>query len=282
VAYGPTTLFTNTSSGYRLTRSRRHLRLEGPPIVALSTQPRGQGLFEQFDRRQVVGRGDLMLVDLTAPYDFTSLGDGSAAALQVPHDVLGLPRDVVRVGSGRLPASPLYTIMRDHLAHFRRSADVLAADPGAAVLGTASVGLLRALITSASGVDAHARAAMADVLAQRVLAYARTHLTEPDLTPERIAAAHGVSVRALYRACSDAGIRLEQWIIEQRLEGARRTLSSAGGRTRAIGAVAAAWGFTDAGHFTRRFRGAYGILPRDWQRASATADPEGDRPSEGL
>ncbi|MCM2388182.1 helix-turn-helix transcriptional regulator [Streptomyces albipurpureus] len=115
-------------------------------------------------------------------------------------------------------------------------------------------------------IDPHARSAPPDILLERVLSYARTHLTRPDLTPAAIAAAHGISLRGLYRLCSRSDISLEQWLIEQRLEGARRTLSAPNGRTRPIGAAAHAWGFRDASHFARRFREAYGVTPRAWQR----------------
>jgi AraC-like DNA-binding protein len=49
-----------------------------------------------------------------------------------------------------------------------------------------------------------------------------------------------------------------------RLEGARREIS----RNESVGiaAVARRWGFTDATHFGRRFRAAYGISPREWRQ----------------
>jgi AraC-like DNA-binding protein len=36
-----------------------------------------------------------------------------------------------------------------------------------------------------------------------------------------------------------------------------------------IAATARACGFADASHFARRFRGAYGLSPREWQQAAA-------------
>ncbi len=58
----------------------------------------------------------------------------------------------------------------------------------------------------------------------RVTTFVGLHLRDPDLTPERIAEAHNVSVRQLYKACAAAGMSLEQWIIDQRLEAARAEL----------------------------------------------------------
>ena len=43
-------------------------------------------------------------------------------------------------------------------------------------------------------------------------------------------------------------------------------LASPAGRRRPIAAVARAHGFADPSHVTRRFRQAYGLTPRDWQR----------------
>ncbi|MEV5355358.1 helix-turn-helix domain-containing protein [Streptomyces sp. NPDC052693] len=260
--FGDLVLFASRSSGWSVSRSPRFLRLEGPPMVSLSLQAHGTGRFGQSGRRDLVAPGELMLNDLTIPYDFAWSGSGAARSLQVPYDLLAVPPDIVRRGAGRLRASPLYDLVRDHLARVHADADALAGDPGAAALGTATVELVRALITSASGVDAHARPAAAEALLPLVLAYARAHLTEPDLTPARIAHAHNISVRALYRLCARAGLSLEQWIVEQRLEGARSTLLSPAGRTRTVASVARAWGFTDPSHFTRRFRAAYGVTPR--------------------
>ena len=83
-----------------------------------------------------------------------------------------------------------------------------------------------------------------------------------------IAAAHDVSLRQLYRMFSDAGLSLEQEVIGQRLELARAQLVSPAGRRRSIAATARACGFTDASHFTRRFRHTYGMAPGEGQRAS--------------
>ncbi len=265
--FGKAVLFTSTSSGWGVRRGPRQLLLEGPPIVSLALQTAGTGRFAQAGRQERVGAGDLMLNDLTIPYEFSWSGSGGSLALQMTYDVLALPPDIVRRGAQRLPASPLYDLVRTHLAHLHSQADALSADPGAAALGTATVELLRALIASAAGADTSGRPALAESLLPQVLAYARHHLTETDLTAARIAHAHNISVRALYRLCAQAELSLEQWIIEQRLEGARSTLASPAGRTRTIASVARAWGFTDPSHFTRRFKEAYGVTPQRWRTA---------------
>lgn len=66
---------------------------------------------------------------------------------------------------------------------------------------------------------------------------------------------------------ASCGRRPEQWLIAERLERARAELVSPSGRKRTVAAVARGCGFADPSHFARRFRAAYGLSPREWQRS---------------
>jgi AraC-like DNA-binding protein len=156
----------------------------------------------------------------------------------------------------------------EHLQRLARAAGELSADPGAAALGSATVELVRALIISAAGDDRRRPWVREETLLTRVLAFVGQHLADPDLTTEAIAARHNVSVRRLYQACAEAGLHLEQWIIEQRLAAARTALTSPAGLRRSIAGTARGCGFASPSHFARRFRQAYGMTPREWQRAA--------------
>jgi len=263
--YGRANLFTADASGFRLVRTPKHVRMEAPAVVALAVQPHGLGRFSQFGRDQLVRDGDLMLSDLTAPYSFSWTGTGGSRAFQIPYDQLALPVDVVRRAGGRLPASPMYGLVVEHLRRLVRSADELATDPGAAILGTATTELVRALLVSAAADERRTAPVMADTLLTRVMTHVQQQLTDPELTPARVAAAHSVSVRQLYKAFAAAELSFEQWIIDQRLEHARAELITPSGRRRPIAATAHVCGFRDPSHFSRRFRAAYGLSPRDWQ-----------------
>jgi AraC-like DNA-binding protein len=207
-----------------------------------------------------------MLSDLTAPYEFSWNDTGGSRAFQIPYARLALPQDVVRRAAPRLRSSALHDLVRDHLVEMAADADRLSADAGASALGAATIELVRALLVSAAGDERLTREVREESLVSRVLAWSRAHLTDTDLAPERIAAVHNVSVRQLYKACAEAGVSLEQWLIAERLELARTELTTPSGRRRPIAATAHACGFQDPSHFARRFRAAFGLSPHEWQQ----------------
>jgi AraC-like DNA-binding protein len=260
-------LFTSDNSGFRLRRARQHLNMDGKPYLALALQSTGLCQFEQFGHQQMVRRGHLMLNDLTAAYDVTWSGLGGSRCFQLSYDRLGLPVDLIRAAVPRIHTSPLYDLVRHHLNYLSSEADRLQNDPGLASLGNATTELLRALVVSAAaGPGSLVRQVRQETLLTRILAYARRHLTEPGLGPERIATAHSISRRQLYALFRHAGISLEQWIITQRLEGARSDLTSPASQDRTIAAIARSWGFTGPSHFTTRFRAAYGLSPSEYRQ----------------
>lgn len=94
--------------------------------------------------REVVIPGELMAMDLSAPYEFSWSGNGAAGCVQIPFPELGLPVDVIRGATGNLRASPLNQLFTDHVNHLVSDADRLSADSGAAALGAATIELARA------------------------------------------------------------------------------------------------------------------------------------------
>jgi AraC-like DNA-binding protein len=263
---GAPDLFRNEGSGIRLVRTTKHVRLGSPERLALAVQEIGSGSLSQGDNACRVHTGELMLVDLTAPYEFSWTGHGASLAFQIDYSELGLSVETVRAAAGRLRSSPMYALVLHHLSGLRPISDALQGTRSGPMLGTATAHLVRALLTSAADDDKHQRAAMSGVLFSRITWYVRQHLADPQLTPAQVAAEHHISLRYLYKIFALHNLSFEQWLIHERLEGACRQLLSPGAQHLPIAAVAARWGFTDPGHFTRRFRHAYGIPPREWRR----------------
>jgi AraC-like DNA-binding protein len=250
-----------------LARSARGAREDVAPAVSFAVQEIGVGMQEQFGTRRTVPRGGLVLTEVAAPYEYRWVGSGVCRALQVPVSRLGLPVDDVRRALSLAHRSPLYGLVRAHLTEVTRDAERLSGEPQVHALAAATVDLARALLVSAAGPSGSVEDMAAETLLTRVRSYVRQHLTEPGLDAEQVAAAHAMSVRQLYRLCSAAQFSLEQWIIHQRLEGARAELAAPRSRDRSIAVIARRWGFTDPSYFSRRFRATFGLTPRDWRQA---------------
>ncbi|MEU0743609.1 AraC family transcriptional regulator [Streptomyces sp. NPDC006134] len=262
-------LMQTRNSGFAVHRTARHVnRQRSNPIVSVALQPRGTGRGEVAGRRMLYGPDDILVFHELTPRVYGWSGDGAGQAMMIDAERLGVPVDVVLKAGFRLRASPLHDLVLEHLRGIWRDPGRLEADPGAQALASSTTDLVRALLVSAAHEERTrpVREALDDTLPARVLAYARRHLTDRDLTPERIAAEHAISVRRLYLVLGRAGISLEQWLITERLEAARRMLASARHDNLTVAAVAARCGFGSPSHFTRRFQAAYGLTPREWRR----------------
>ncbi|WP_350274895.1 helix-turn-helix domain-containing protein [Kribbella sp. HUAS MG21] len=260
---GTPDLFRNEGSGIRLVRTPRHVRIGGPERLALAVHVIGAGRFSQGGIDQRVGTGELMLVDLTAPYDFAWSGRGASQAFQIDYADLGLSVETIRAAAPRLRSSPVYELVLHHLTALPGILESLQGT-AAEMVGEATTQLVRALLTSAAEHDTQPPA-LTDVLFSRITWYVRQHLTDPDLGPGRIAAEHNISVRYLYKLLAEHDLSLEQWLITQRLEGVARQLADLASKHLPIATIASHWGFTDATHFTRRFRTTYGMPPTTWR-----------------
>ncbi|GHE58947.1 hypothetical protein GCM10018785_30240 [Streptomyces longispororuber] len=266
---GDVPMFATRNTGFTVRRTVGHVRRQrSNPVVSVSLQPRGLHRGEVAGQRLTYGPDDICVFHELTPRAYGWSGDGSSQAMLFDVERLGVPLETVVKASLQLRASPLHDLVLNHLRGLWRDPARLAADPGAAALAGATTELVRALLLSAAHGEAApaARDALDDTLLTRVLAYARRHLADRDLTPERIAAEHAVSVRRLYLVLNDAGISLEQWLISERLTKARRMLASPRHDGLTVAAVAARCGFTSPSHFSRRFRAAFGATPQEWRR----------------
>jgi AraC-like DNA-binding protein len=253
------------SNGFRLTRTSKHLRMAAPERISLAIQLRGCCTLTQRDLTVVDRVGELELTDLTSPFDYVHRGEGAAEALYIDNDHLGLTVDVVRRAAPRVQGSPLYDLVRQHVHQLLHVAVGVEGSHTATMLGTATVELVRALIASAAEHN-DVRSALAESLFTRITTYIGLHLSETDLGPTRIAAEHNISLRYLHTLFARQGLHVHEWIIRERLEAARRVLASTSAQEPTIAAVARTLGFSDPGHFARRFRAAYGLSPSEWQR----------------
>lgn len=210
--------------------------------------------------------GDICFYDARRPPALDFPERFRATVFLVPADLLGLtPADAGRIT--RTPVartSRLGALLSPLLSDLARTAAEARPPVGEMLAGNA-VNLLATLAAEQLGTVAPGPGSQAPPMTARIMEYVELHLTEPELSPETLARAHHISVRYLHKLFQDEGTTVGRWILRRRLEECRRDLTRHGRGSRTIAAVAGRWGFTSATHFSRVFRTAYGMSPREWR-----------------
>jgi AraC-like DNA-binding protein len=232
----------------------------------LNLQLEGTGLLIQDNREAVLQPGDLAIYDTNRPYTLTFEEQARMMVVMFPHDSLSLPPDYVgQLSAVRLPAgSGLTGIVGPFIAQLAANLEALSG-PSGSRLATNALDLVSTMLHSELAV-APDRMKPQAVLATSVREYIEANLTDPDLSPASIAAAHYISTRHLHNVFHESGSTVASWIRSKRLEHIRRDLRDPLHAGTSVGAVAARWGFLDAAHFSRTFREAFGESPTDWRR----------------
>lgn len=106
-------------------------------------------------------------------------------------------------------------------------------------------------------------------LFERIRVSIEKRLDDVDLSPSTIAQTHGISVRYLHLLFSERGVTVGSSIRSRRLARCRIELSDFR-KDRTITEIAMKWGFSDAAHFSRSFKAAFGISPNAFRRASTS------------
>ncbi|MFD5338753.1 helix-turn-helix domain-containing protein [Streptomyces hawaiiensis] len=267
-----------------VTRSRRLIAQDGKEFLILTLQRRGSALKEQDGRETRIGPGDFSLSDSSRLFRKKVEGAFCFTSFHFPREDLRVRDEDLRAltataFSGREGGAAL---VATYFARLAREAAHLDAFAGRQFADTA-LDLLALLINERRGRFVPQAPETAAATLVRVKDHILRHLADPGLAPAGIAAAHFVSVRYLHKLFQPEGVTVGQWIRTQRLERCRRDLQRAPALEHGIAAVARRWGFTSPSHFSRAFRAAYGMTPREWRihslsGAATTGAAERERP----
>ncbi|MGW4029205.1 helix-turn-helix domain-containing protein [Streptomyces sp. NPDC004838] len=213
--------------------------------------------------------GDICFYDTHQPTSLDFPEVFQAKVFLVPRTSLGLSESVLH-GLSRSPVSrgsrlgallsPFLSCLADSAAHSEPAVGETLVRDGVNLLAAAAAERLR---------DREPHSCDAELsLLSRILDHIELHLADTGLSPEMIADANHISVRYLHKLFQAQGLTVRRWIQRCRLEECRRELLRRGGSQRTIAAVAGRWGFISASHFSRVFRAAYGMSPREWRETS--------------
>lgn len=264
-------IFAQSYPSLQAFRTPQLIRQGDPGVFQLWLTVSGKVEFRQADRHTVVGAGDFVLYDSSRPFHGRAAAvDGDAVSsliMQFPRAALPLPSNLLdhltaRCISGQAGVGALF---RRYLTDLMDHAPTYDVDD-APRLAKVTLDLCSAVLASAARTEAGLELeSQQSILRARIKAFIQQHLADPGLTPASIAAAHHISSRQLHRIYRDEGRSVAESIRASRLEAIRRDLGDPRLRSQAIGLVAARWGMVDQSYFSRAFRVAYNITPRDYR-----------------
>ncbi|SMH28675.1 helix-turn-helix domain-containing protein [Azospirillum agricola] len=241
-------------------RSRPIIARSGIDHYLVQFQHRGDSRGRMGAREVDVRTGDVCILDLaqtvsTVDHDIDTL------TLCLPREMLApLVVDPDALHGLVLPGrSPLGAMLAGHVRSLHRVASTLSAREALSVARGAAAFVAGCLGPTVDALDL----VRPEMQASRVRAIKRhidSHLGDPQLDAARIAEAFRMSRPTLYRLFEPMG-GVAAYILQRRL--ARSLADLMAHRPQRIADIARRWGFSSETAFSRAFRAAFGMAPRD-------------------
>ena len=258
-------------------RVTRHSVVRTPELVdrstgdyyKLSLQLRGCSQLLQDSKEALLEPGDMAIYDTTRPYRLVSDDQMRHLVLMVPRDCIDLSSDDVReLTATRLPADrAMSQVLRPFLLFTAASSGSLRGPSGGLSglrLAHTTVDLVTTLLASELDAQVDGRDPRVRLLGQ-IKQFVEANLDDHRLTPRRVAESHYISVRRLHQLFESEGTTVSTWIRTRRLEHCRAMLDDPVHADRPVSEIGARWGLPDAPHFSRVFKAAYGMSPRQFR-----------------
>jgi AraC family transcriptional activator of tynA and feaB len=242
-------------------------------------QMAGTAELEQNNREVALEPGDITLLDPLVPYNGRFFMGSKLLVLKTPRRLLearvGKTRQLIArrirpIAAENNLASAFLAMLPDYADNLAGAAAEIVADQA---LDLVAVSCAKAMEGGKPRVSSARSLALVNV---RTAVEAR--LRDPGLGAETVAAAARISIRYANAVLAQEGTSIARLIQERRLARCRRALEDPSQNHRTISEIAYGWGFSDMTHFGRRFKGAFGLSPRDHRRRSCeSAEQSGVR-----
>lgn len=255
-----------SSTAHTFQRREKHARHTKIDELVLTLQLTGNSIYRQDGRELTLRPGDLTCGDSTRPVKQTFIDEVSQLVVQLPRrlmlDAIGpTERYTARELSRQSSVGSML------VSFLRRLPPVLESVPSStgAHLSDCAIGLVMTALAEPASLKLDESEWKRGALLFRAKDFIRTHFRNPDLTPTLIASFLNISVRYLQELFRDENATPSGYIWHCRLENSKLDMDNSYLTSLSIGDIAIRNGFSDLGHFGRRFRESYGMSPRDYR-----------------
>jgi len=219
--------------------------------------------------------GDVSILDMSQTLS-TEAPDFANVSLVVPRETLApMLKDPDSLHGLVLPrTTALGQLLGDHLLSLRQAAPNMT-EPDAMATRQATAALIAGAFGPAAAAAAAAGESLRTASLHTIKRYIERELASPELTPDTICRTFGLSRANLYRLFQPLG-GVADYIRNRRLDRAFADLISPALAHRRVTDISYSWGFESDAAFSRAFRHAFGLTPRD-ARAMRSALPRHER-----
>jgi len=254
-------------------RSRSHIARSNDANFLVRFQLGSESVCSQGGEDVRLRPGDFSLCDTARPYQLAFADPVSILTLRVSKNILqryiGCPENLVNVPvSGSSGAGSLASRM---IRELWQSADEAIVPNVAPRFGNVVLELIASAYVGVGSARVD-RSNLNSALRLRILDFIDQSLCDPDLTPSAVAQALKISNRHVHRLFAREGDSVGRYILRRRLEKCRAALTNPLLAGLSLTRISSEYGFRSLPHFSRLFRDAYGLAPRDYRRAQTTVD----------
>ncbi len=198
----------------------------------------------------------------TEEYELHCLGEVRSYYLELPREAFAqrFPREKVPLSAAINSTQGLGRIATEFCGMLATEGGRLDTDVRSG-LGNQLLDILALTLQSADDQGAEADGAVQRARLRSVQNWIEAHLSEHDLSLERIAFANNISLRYLHQLFRHCETSASEWLWHRRLQRCYDLIAKGDGRS--ITAIAFDLGFSSSAHFSTMFRRKYGIRPRD-------------------
>lgn len=237
-------------------RDRKHIRSDDQDVYLLSVLRDGEGVLEQNGNSAVQRKGSIALYDTALPFTY----DLSASI-----NILTLPRTMLdsrapharQLLAKNLECNPnmkaILCDMIDSMLYLDAEA------PELSIIQEHLANSLMDIVLAVLDLNSSCCSTAGNPSVEKMLAYARANLSNPDLCPADIAKSGSVSSRTMNRLFGKLGTTPMRWVIQERVRLGEHYLREKHAHT--VTEAAFMVGFNDISHFSRSFKQLFGHPP---------------------
>jgi AraC-like DNA-binding protein len=255
---------TVNSDGQIVKRTPTRIRRAREEVMLVSLQVRGVGIIAQDGREARLLPGDFACYDSTRPYTLNFDAGFEQLVLHMPRAAMVRRIGRTEVWTARRIAgtSPVGSLV---LPFVQRAASIVSdvAPATASQLSETCLLLVTAALGERLGEIAAGGSSARTALIFRAKAMIDSNLHDHALNTEKVAQLVGISPRYLQDLFHAEGTTVSDWIWQRRLDKSRRDLADPLRAGDSIAQIALACGFADFGHFSHRYKDAFGTSPRE-------------------